>query len=46
MVEQMPRVGLICVNDGVPASRGMATFNKDLWEQWAVRYGGGIPFDG
>jgi len=27
-------------------SRSLATFNKDFWEQWAVRYAGGMPFDG
>lgn len=26
--------------------QSMATFNKDVWEQWAVRYGGGVPIDG
>jgi len=24
----------------------MATCGKDCWEQWAVRYAGGMPFDG
>jgi len=23
-----------------------ATYGKDFWEQWAVRYAGGMPFDG
>jgi hypothetical protein len=22
-----------------------ATFNQDFWEQWAVRYAGGMPLD-
>ena len=26
--------------------QAVATFHKDFWEQWAVRYGGGIPIDG
>ena len=24
----------------------LATCGKDFWEQWAVRYAGGMPFDG
>jgi predicted Abi (CAAX) family protease len=24
----------------------LATCAKDCWEQWAVRYAGGMPFDG
>jgi len=24
----------------------LATCSKDFWEQWAVRYAGGMPFDG
>ena len=24
----------------------LATCAKDCWEQWAVRYAGGVPFDG
>jgi hypothetical protein len=24
----------------------LATCGKDCWEQWAVRYAGGMPFDG
>ena len=24
----------------------LATYGKDCWEQWAVRYAGGMPFDG
>jgi hypothetical protein len=24
----------------------LATFGKDFWEQWAVRYAGGVPIDG
>ena len=24
----------------------LATCGKDCWEQWAVRYAGGVPFDG
>jgi hypothetical protein len=23
----------------------LATFGKDFWGQWAVRYSGGLPFD-
>jgi hypothetical protein len=23
----------------------LATFNKDVWEQWACHYGGGVPID-
>ncbi|HSC64134.1 MAG TPA: hypothetical protein VLD35_10895 [Caldimonas sp.] len=26
--------------------QSLATFGKDLCEQWAVRYAGGMPFDG
>jgi hypothetical protein len=26
--------------------QSLATLNKDVWEQWAVRYGGGAPIDG
>jgi predicted Abi (CAAX) family protease len=26
--------------------QSLATFNRDLWEQWAVRYAGGLPIDG
>jgi hypothetical protein len=26
--------------------QSLATFNKDFWEQWAVRYAGGMPIDG
>jgi hypothetical protein len=26
--------------------RSVATLGRDLWEQWAVRYGGGLPIDG
>ncbi len=26
--------------------RSLATFNKDVWEQWTVRYAGGAPVDG
>jgi hypothetical protein len=26
--------------------QAVATFHKDIWEQWAVRYGGGVPIDG
>jgi hypothetical protein len=26
--------------------QSIATFNRDTWEQWAVRYGGGVPLDG
>jgi len=26
--------------------RSLATCGKDLWEQWAVRYAGGMPIDG
>lgn len=26
--------------------QSLVAFNKDLWEQWAVRYGGGLPIDG
>lgn len=26
--------------------QSLATLNKDFWEQWAVRYAGGMPFDG
>jgi hypothetical protein len=25
--------------------QSLATLNKDLWEQWAVRYCGGVPID-
>ena len=25
--------------------QSLATLNKDLWEQWACRYGGGVPID-
>ncbi len=25
--------------------RALATFNKDLWEQWACRYAGGVPIE-
>ncbi len=24
----------------------LTTYGKDFWEQWAVRYAGGMPFDG
>jgi hypothetical protein len=24
----------------------LATFGQDFWEQWALRYAGGMPFDG
>ena len=24
----------------------LATWGKDCWEQWAVRYAGGMPIDG
>ncbi len=24
----------------------MIAFQKDLWDQWACRYGGGVPIDG
>jgi hypothetical protein len=23
----------------------IATFNRDVWEQWACRYAGGVPID-
>jgi hypothetical protein len=23
----------------------LATFNEDVWEQWASRYAGGVPID-
>jgi hypothetical protein len=26
--------------------RTVAAFHKDFWDQWAVRYGGGVPIDG
>ena len=26
--------------------QSVAAFQKDLWEQWAVRYTGGCPIDG
>ena len=26
--------------------QSLATCGKDFWEQWAVRYAGGMPFDG
>jgi len=26
--------------------QSIASLNKDVWEQWAVRYGGGVPIDG
>ena len=26
--------------------QSLATFYGDLWEQWAMRYGGGMPIDG
>jgi hypothetical protein len=26
--------------------QSLATLNKDVWEQWTVRYAGGIPIDG
>ena len=26
--------------------QSIATFNKDLWDQWAVRWAGGVPIDG
>ena len=26
--------------------QSIATFNKDVWEQWAVRWAGGVPIDG
>jgi hypothetical protein len=26
--------------------QSLAAFQKDLWEQWAVRYTGGCPIDG
>jgi hypothetical protein len=26
--------------------QSLATFNKDCWEQWTVRYAGGMPIDG
>ncbi len=25
--------------------QSLLAFNRDLWEQWASRYGGGIPID-
>jgi hypothetical protein len=24
----------------------LAIFNRDFWEQWTVRYAGGVPIDG
>ena len=26
--------------------QSLARFNQDCWEQWAVRYAGGMPIDG
>ena len=26
--------------------QSLATYGKDCWEQWAVRYAGGMPIDG
>jgi hypothetical protein len=26
--------------------RAVVTLHEDLWEQWAVHYGGGFPIDG
>ena len=26
--------------------QALATLNKDIWEQWSVRFFGGIPIDG
>jgi hypothetical protein len=26
--------------------QSVAAYQKDLWEQWAVRYTGGFPIDG
>lgn len=26
--------------------QSLVVFNKDLWEQWACRYAGGVPIDG
>jgi hypothetical protein len=28
------------------SQQSLATLNKDAWEQWAVRYLGGVPLDG
>ena len=25
--------------------QSLATLNRDVWEQWAVRFGGGAPID-
>jgi hypothetical protein len=25
--------------------QSLLTFNRDLWEQWACRFGGGVPID-
>jgi len=26
--------------------QSIVTMQKDVWDQWAVRYGGGVPIDG
>ena len=26
--------------------QSLLTFGKDFWEQWAVRFAGGMPIDG
>lgn len=26
--------------------QSLATFGQDFWEQWALRYAGGMPIDG
>lgn len=31
---------LLCLQQSI------VTMQKDVWEQWAVRYGGGVPIDG
>ena len=55
--EQSPAV-LLCVGNAffeaqraqwdamLSWQQSLATFNKDLCEQWAVRYAGGLPIDG
>lgn len=51
------RVHLLACNPGLEVQRlqwealhswqqSLATFNKDVWEQWTVRYAGGVPIDG
>jgi hypothetical protein len=32
-------------NAALALQQSLATFHRDLWEQWACRFAGGIPLD-